>query len=242
MTQQLPLALQLHHPPQLKDYVVGRNQAILAALDEALEPGGQPLVFVSGPAGSGRTHLLSGQCAAAERRGLRCAYVPLREHAALAPAMLQGLEALDLIAIDDVDAIAGAAAWEQGLFGLFNRSRDQGARLLFSANRGPAALPLDLPDLRTRLAWGLTMALQPLNDAGRLEMLQSLAARRALELPTEVGQFLLARSPRHPKALVVLVDRLDRISLAEQRRLTVPFVRDRLETLIEDLEPVSSDR
>ena len=81
--------------------------AVLAALAGALEPAGEALIFVAGPAGSGRTHLLSGQCAAAERRGLRGVYLPLREHRALAPDMLEGLETLDLVAVDDVGAIAG---------------------------------------------------------------------------------------------------------------------------------------
>jgi DnaA family protein len=99
---------------------------------------------------------------------------------------------------------------------------------LFSADCGPAALPLGLPDLRTRLAWGLTLAIAPLDDAGRQELLQALAARRGLELPIEVARYLLERAPRHPKDLVSLIDALDRASLAEQRRLTVPFVREHL--------------
>ena len=228
MNRQLPLALQLRQPPRLDDFVVGRNQAVLAALEAALTPLGESLIFLSGPAGSGRSHLLSGQCAQAQQHGLRCAYVPLRDHTDLDPAMLPGLEALDLVAVDDVDAIAGQMGWERALFGMFNRCRDSGTRLLFSADRGPAALALVLADLRTRLAWGLTMALRPLDDAGRQQLLQALATRRALDLPTEVARYLLERAPRHPRDLVRLIDQLDHASLAQQRRLTIPFVRDQL--------------
>lgn len=236
MIGQLPLALALRHPPRLEDFIVGGNQTAITALARSLEADGERLIFISGPTGSGRTHLLSGQCAAAEAAGLRCAYLPLREHRDLATEMLEGIEALDLIAIDDVEAIAGSSRWERALFGLFNRCREQDTRLVFSADRGPAALPIDLPDLRSRLSWGLTLALKPLDDAGRLALLKALAARRALEMPTEVGRYLLDRGPRHPKALVALIEHLDRASLAEQRPLTVPFVRDRLVSLIEVLE------
>ncbi len=58
--------------------------------------------------------------------------------------------------------------------------------------------------------------------------MRRLAQRRGLELPTEVARYLLARCPRDPRALVALVERLDRDSLAEQRRLSIPFVRRRL--------------
>jgi DnaA family protein len=100
--------------------------------------------------------------------------------------------------------------------------------MVFSADRGPAALALALPDLRSRLSWGLTLVVQGLDDNGRLELLHALAARRALKMPEEVARYLLDRSPRHTRDLIAIVERLDRASLAEQRRLTVPFVRDSL--------------
>jgi len=228
MSQQLPLALGLRHAPDLDDFVVGRNRVVMDALRRALDDG-EHLLYLFGPPGSGRTHLLLGQCAAAERRGLRCAYLPLMQRTELVPEMLEGLEMLDLVAVDDVEQVAADAAWEEALFGLFNRCRDRGTRMLFSADRGPAALPLQLPDLRSRLAWGLTLALQPLDDSGRLQLLQSLAARRALKMPEDVARYLLERSARHPSDLLRIVDRLDRASLAERRRLTIPFVRDTLQ-------------
>lgn len=228
MSQQLPLALGLHHAPSLEDFVVGRNQGVIDALTRAIDGRGEAVVYLFGAAGCGLTHLLLGQCAAAEQRGLRCAYLPLAERAVLAPEMLEGLETLDLVAVDDVQLIAGDMAWEEALFALFNRCRDHGARMLFSADRGPAALPLHLPDLRSRLAWGLTLSLQPLDDRGRLELLQSLAARRALNMPDDVARYLLERGSRHPSDLVEIVTLLDQASLAEQRRLTIPFVRDKL--------------
>ncbi|MCB1818159.1 MAG: DnaA regulatory inactivator Hda [Gammaproteobacteria bacterium] len=229
MSRQLPLALGLQHMPGLDDFIIGRNQVAIDALRHALDTTGETLLYLFGPAGCGRSHLLLGQCAAAKQRGLRCAYLPLAERAAMAPQMLEGLETLDLVAVDDIQTIAGDPDWEEALFALFNRCRDHATRMVFSADRGPAALPLRLPDLRSRLAWGLSLSLQPLDDAGRLQLLQSLAARRALKLPDDVARYLLDRMPRHPKDLVDTVTRLDQASLAEKRRLTIPFVRDSLD-------------
>lgn len=228
MSQQLPLALRLQHAPGLDEFIVGGNHTLIKALHHSLGSDGERVLFIAGPPGSGRSHLLMAQCSAAQARELRCAYLPLAEHDSFNPQVLDGLESLDLIAIDDVHAIAGDAAWELALFGLFNRCRDNGTRLLFSADAGPAALALQLPDLRSRLAWGLSFALQPLDDHGRLELLHSLAQRRALQLPDDVARYLLERSPRHPSALAATIDRLDHASLAAQRRLTIPFVRKQL--------------
>lgn len=225
MTRQLPLALRLQHAPGLEDFIVGRNHAVIDALQRVLDGAGERLVYLCGAPGCGRSHLLLGLCAAAEARGLRCAYLPLAEHRTLATEVLDGLEELDLVAVDDVHRIARHADWEEALFALFNRCHDRNTRMLFSADRGPAALPLRLRDLRSRLAWGLTLSLRPLDDAGRLTLLRSLAARRALTLPDDVARYLLERTARHPTDLVDTITRLDHASLAEQRRLTIPFVR-----------------
>jgi DnaA family protein len=228
MSRQLPLALALQHAPGLDDFVVGRNQRVIDALRRSLDGSGERIIYLFGPVGCGRSHLLLGQCAAARQRGLHCAYVPLAERTQLAPEMLEGLETLGLVAVDDVEAIAGDRAWEEALFALYNRCRDRGTGLLFSADRGPAALPLALPDLRSRLAWGLTLPIEPLDDPGRLTLLQSLTARRALRMPDDVARYLLERGPRDPRGMLQMVERLDRASLAERRRLTIPFVRDTL--------------
>jgi DnaA family protein len=228
MSRQLPLSLGLQHAPSLDDFVVGRNQTLIEVLRHSLDPTGEPVLYLFGPSGCGRSHLLLGQCAQAEQRGLRCAYLALNDHAKLAPGILDGLETLDLLAFDDIQLIAGDSDWEEALFALFNRCRDRATRMLFSADCGPAASPIQLPDLRSRLAWGLSLSIQPLDDQGRLELLQSLATRRALSLPSDVARYLLERTSRNPSDLVDTISRLDHASLAEQRRLTIPFVRDSL--------------
>lgn len=228
---QLPLALGWPETTRLESFIVGRNAAVIDALRHVLAPGGEPLLYLFGPRGCGRSHLLAGQCTAAEEAGLRCAYVPLGSEENLAPGVLEGLEDFDVIAIDDVHAIAGQPVWEAALFTLFNRAREHGAHLLFSADRGPAALPIGLPDLASRLTWGLTLPVQPLDDEGRLTLLRQGAETRALALPEDVARYVLARAPRHPRDLVALVERLDEASLVSQRRLTIPFVRDYLDAV-----------
>ena len=155
-------------------------------------------------------------------------YLPLQELLTLAPELLEGLEQQALIAIDDVQAIAGMPQWEEALFHLYNRVRDCGHRLVVSATVAPAGLTLTLPDLTSRLGWGPVFQLAALSDTDKRAALQMRARRRGLELGNEVPEYLLRRCPRDMDSLFSLLNQLDRASLVAQRRLTIPFVRELL--------------
>jgi len=228
--RQLPLALQLRSPTRLDDFIAGDNAPLLELLQQ--QRGQQPegLIFIAGEPGSGRSHLLLGQCTAAQQAGLQVAYLPCHERDSLDPAMLQGLEQLDLVAIDDVDLLAGQADWELALFNLFNRARERGCRLLFSAAQIATHCGFALADLQSRLGWGISYRLRPLDDTQREQLLCALAARRGLQMPADVARYLVQRHTRDTRSLQQLIERLDRDSLAEQRRLSIPFVRTRIDS------------
>lgn len=103
--------------------------------------------------------------------------------------------------------------------------RDLGVRLLVSANMPPKQLSCVLPDLASRLSWGLVFQVQGLADTQKLSALQLRSQRRGLTLSDEVGKFLLHNYPRDMLQLFAILEKLDQASLAEQRRLTVPFVK-----------------
>ena len=224
---QLSLAVNLRDGFDFDGYWDGGNEAAVAAV-RALEPGS---CYLWGEAGSGKSHLLQAACGEATRQGLRPVYLSLAQ-AGLAPENLAGFDGLDLVALDDLDAVAGDEAWEQALFHLYNRLHDAGARQLLAATVSPTALPLRLPDLKSRCGWGLVFRLQRLDETGLRQALRHRAARRGLELPDEVLDYLLRRLPREPALLFALLDRLDHASLAAQRRLTIPFIRTRLSRLL----------
>jgi DnaA family protein len=223
---QLPLGLRLPAASRFDNYVAGTNAEAVAAVLQLAQSGGAATLFLAGAAGVGKTHLLQAACRAVEAAGAQSAYLPLGALAGADPGVLDGLEHYALVALDDVQAIAGRAVWEEALFHFYNRLREAGGRLLGAATAPPERLGLRLADLRTRLAWGGVYALQPADDAGRLRILVLRARERGLELPEETAQFLLRRYPRDLPALLGLLERLDQAALASQRRLTVPFVRD----------------
>ena len=137
------------------------------------------------------------------------------------------MEKQSWISIDDLDAIATDAAWEESLFHLYNRVRDNGqTTLIMSGKLPPASMPVQLPDLRSRLSWGLVIQVNELDEHDKINSLKMHAKKRGFELPATVGQFLLKRCARNMHDLNSLLDRLDEASLVAQRKITIPFVKD----------------
>ncbi len=219
--QQIPLRIGLRDGATFANFLPGANAAVRHALQAAAEP----FIYIGGAVGSGRSHLLQAAChQVGEESGL-AAYLPLAECLAMSPQMLEGMEQMALVAIDDVELLAGNPEWEQALFHLYNRVRDAGHRMVVAGNGAPAALGIELPDLLSRLGWGPVFQLQPLDDAGKSEALRMRAGQRGMELPVEVAEYLLNHGSRDMHYLFELLDRLDEGSLAAQRKLTIPFVK-----------------
>lgn len=202
----------------------GPNGEIVAALRA---PSTTPL-WLWGAAGSGKTHLLQAVCAAT---GESAAYFPLARSLALPPEALAGFERSAVLCIDDADAVAGDLAWERALFRVFNEAAELRTRLIFAAAAPPRQAEWRLEDWRSRAAAGVVYQLRELDDAGRVEALRLRAAQRGLQLPYETSEYLLKRMPRDLRSLFEVLDLLDEASLAAQRRLTIPFIRDALEKL-----------
>ncbi|WP_297529310.1 DnaA regulatory inactivator Hda [Thiohalobacter sp.] len=228
MVRQLPLGIRLADAARLDNFVAGPNAEAVAAVRSLVDSPAPASLLLAGAPGSGRTHLLQAACRHAGEAGLATAYLPLEMAGGRIAEALAGLEALELVVLDDIDVLAGKAAGERALFNLFNELRAAGGRLLASASDRPERLGFRLPDLVSRLNWGLFYALRPLDDAARMQVLKRRAAERGLELGDEVCGYLLKRCPRDLPALMALLERIDRDSLARQRRITIPFLRETL--------------
>lgn len=224
---QIPLALRFPADQRLDRYV-GAPEALLDALANLASRQGADWIYLSGPVGSGKTHLCLATCAEAGAAGRAVAYFPLAALAGRLQAAFAGEAHADLLVLDGIDAVAGVAADELALFDLHNRARSAGLGVLYTGSVDPMSLPLQLPDLRSRLAQCVRFALAPLDDAGRREVLRQRARARGLGLDDVVLDWMLSRVGRDLGTLGALLDRLDRESLAAQRRITIPFLRQLL--------------
>lgn len=220
MIQQLPLAMRLNDSATFENFFASGN----AAAVHALQASSHPFIYLWGVSGTGKTHLLQAACHLA---GSGSAYLPLGEEG-IVPEMLEGMEQLTLLCLDNVETVAGDVAWETALFHLYNGMRDLNHRLIVAASMSPAALPLQLPDLKSRLSWGISYQLEELSDRDKVLAMQERAHRRGMHLSTEVAEYLLKRFPRDMVSLFELIERLDEGSLAAQRKITIPFVRELL--------------
>ena len=226
--RQLPLRMPLGDEATLDNFLFFQDMPVLReALTRAADSGGEQFIYLHGPSGSGRSHLLQALCQS--QTAGDALYLPLRDTSDMAAAeLLEGAEFLRLLCLDDLDAICGRGEWERALFGLYNRMREQNCRLLCSAGQAPRHLPVILPDLRSRLAWGLTLKLPEPGDEQKLAILQFRASRLGLQLPAEVGRYIMSRATRSMAGLITVLGQLDQASLAQQRQLTVPFVKGTL--------------
>ncbi len=180
------------------------------------------LACLWGGAGTGKSHLVMACC----RRAGASLYLPLAALRELSPAEVLGdLERLELLALDELDAIAGNSQWELALFHLHNRLLAGGGRMVIAARASPRALAIGLPDLRSRLLAGYGFGLAPYADDQLLDILRFRAGRLGLNLGMEAARYLLHRLPRELGPLIGLLHTLDRAALADQRQLTIPFIK-----------------
>jgi len=224
MPEQIPLFPQ-SHDVSFDGYWSGNNTAVIAHIKAQILTPDQPCLYLWGKPGVGKSHLLQAACSFAHHHHKPSVYVPLTGHENIQPDILQGLEDCAVICVDDVDVITGRDDWEQALFHLFNRASERRALLLFAAANKPADLNIKLQDLLSRLMWGTVWHIEELPDREKLAALQLRARKRGFSLPDEVGTYLMQRSPRDMHSLFALLDKLDNASLAEHRKLTIPFVR-----------------
>lgn len=222
MNRQLLLDVLPAPAPTLHNYIAGPNTEALAAA-HALPPG--RALYLWGPAGCGRSHLLRGLAAHPD-----CTYLD----AASGAHGLRELAGADsgspmprIVAVDDVHRMGEPQ--QAGLFALYNRWRESAATgrafaLAVAGDRAPLSMPLR-EDLRTRLGWDLVFRLDPLSDADKLAALAAQAADRGLQLAPEVINWMLTHHERDIRKLAALLDALDRYSLATGRAITIPLLR-----------------
>ena len=183
-------------------------------------------LYLFGLTGVGKSHLLHASCAYADTLGITSLCLSFSELTQLSVDVLDGLENIDLVCLDDIQLIAGNKKWQQGVFDLYNRMVEQNKCLIITGDQSAAQLNISLPDLVSRLSWGLTEQLKPLSDNEKSFALQYRAQQRGLTMSDEVASFLINRLSRDMTSLIAALEQLDQASIREQRRITIPFIKD----------------
>lgn len=223
--RQLILPLPTNLRTTFANFVAGENQQLIQRLSQTALGQQNGWIYVWGPSEAGKSHVLQATCQLAQDAGQRVFYLAGNELDKDQGSVLEGLELFDLLVIDDLPSLLGNDRLEESLFYLYNRTKDRGGRLVVAADRPPRQLTLSLADLKSRLAALEVYRLQPLTDDGKAQLLDLWAKQRSFSLEPDVITYILSRVDRQLSTLATLVENLDRFSLAEKRRVTIPFVK-----------------
>ena len=223
MQSQMALDLSLRTEPSLDNFVTGKNAELLQVLREMLTKPVERFLYLWGGPGSGRSHLLKAMVDAFRQQHLSASYLACAAEIEFAP----GLDQLDMIAMDDVERLSSRT--QIGLFNLYNHVREGQAVLLVSGKLPPAQLEMR-EDLVTRLGWGLVFQVHALNDEEKAKALKQHARERGFTLPQEVTDYLLHHGRRDMPSLLALLDALDNFSLQAKRPVTLPLLRELMQT------------
>jgi DnaA family protein len=208
--QQLLLDIRPAARPTLDNFIPGPNRELLDHLKRWLKgESAETAIYIWGPPGSGKTHLL--QALAAQAGG-----VVWGGSGEIAPGV-------PLLALDDVESLSESA--QITAFDAFNRAKAAGKLWIAAGQNAPAGLNVR-EDLRTRLGWGLIYRLLPLSDEDMQTALIKHVRDRGFDLDPAIASWLLTRASRDLGRLLQIVEALDRYSLQTKRRITLPLLKE----------------
>ncbi len=230
LTPQLTLAVQLPDDETFDSFQLGDNSVCIEQLKSFISTPQTIEIpssfYLFGVEGSGKSHLIHAACSYAEQINQSTFCISLSQLSELSVEVLEGLEHYELVCLDDIQSIANNSLWQQAVFDLFNRLFEHNHKVIITGNTNVKSLNMTLPDLTSRLAWGETQSLKVLSDQEKLTAIKSHAIQRGMQLSNEVVKFLINRQARDMGSLIDSLNLLDEASIREQRKITIPFIKD----------------
>ena len=207
-----------------KNYLIGDNSELVEALRSSVRIAEPKLIYLYGNSGSGKSHLLFAAMRLSKDESIATSYLSLA-NPKVNEQMLGMIDVRHLTCIDDVHAWVGDDGNEKALFTLFEQLKHSGGRLLISGKKTPQNCGFGLNDLVSRLSSGLVYGLRELTEEQQFEALKLRANHRGLVISDNTVRYLLSRSSRDTSELFDILDQIDRASLVEQRKVTIPFLQ-----------------
>ena len=225
-SKQIPFQFGDYAKNDLASFLVGENEELIKLIKQIANKETNHTLYLYGESGTGKTQLLQAACKQAADSEYHVAYIPLKQIDELSAEMLHDLGELDLVCIDDVELVNAKMEWQQGLTWLYNELKDNQHSLIISGKQSPANTELELDDLKSRLSSDQVIQIKSPNDELKIKILKQKAHERSFELGDEVIEFLIRRVDRNLISLVEVLDKIDHASLAEKRKITIPFVKE----------------
>jgi len=192
------------------NFVEGRSNQLgrAAAWQAAQKPGDRahnPLLLYGGT-GLGKTHLMFAAGNELRRQNPAARVLYLRSEqffSAMTKALIEKsmdqfkrrFQQVDALLIDDIQFFAGKDRTQEEFFHTFNALFDSRQQIILTCDRYPREVEGLEPRLKSRLAWGLSVAIEPPDFETRAAIVLAKAHERGTEIPDEVA-FLLAKKMR----------------------------------------------
>jgi DnaA-homolog protein len=222
--QQLLLDLKPGQPPTLDNFVAGANAELVQRLRSLCGAHSFEALYVWGPQGGGKSHLLAATAAAASAQ--RPVTFLQGKEAGAELALATG----SLLVLDDVQALCADA--QIALFRAFNAARFLGLAMLIAGSAPPLRLELR-EDLRTRIGQTLIYEIQSLSDDEKAAALRRHAIERGMLMDPGVVHYLLRHGRRDLPSLMAMLNSLDRASLEQKRPPTLPLLRELMQSSLD---------
>jgi chromosomal replication initiator protein len=237
------------------------NRVARGAVKFVVEHPGQinPL-FVHGPCGVGKTHLLEGIWSEVRRRGgRRIIYLTAEQFTIYflqalrgsgLPNFRQKYRGVDLLILDDVQFFAGKQATITEVLHTLDALQRESSQIVLAADRPPAELTVLGSELQARIGGGLACPMHPLDVETRRTLLDPLIERRQLLLDAAARDRIAQRVPGDARQMIGLLNRLWATSQTLQCTPSLAMIDDVLDELfprtggmikLEDIERVVCD-
>lgn len=231
--QQLTLAVNVKEGLSFDNFLEPSQSHLIDTLKNQWNTHGQSFIYLCGSLGSGCTHLLQGACDYAFKRGHQSLYLPLDILINESVEVLSGLEKYPLLAIDNVELLQGNEDWQNALLHLYHRIQDKDGHLLMASDVSPMQLNIELKDLDSRIRSALCLQVEKLDDEGKQQAFILRAKSQGLVIEPKVAHYVLVHVLRDMHRLQELIDELSVASLTQKRLITIPLVKQVLETIKE---------
>ncbi len=225
----------------LDDFVIGRSNklaytAAISVLDGSLEGGNQ--LFVYGPCGVGKTHLLQGICGMLAKRegsGLRCKYVTGEQFTnEYISTIRKGnneefrrkYRKLDLLAVDDVHFLAAKRATQEEFLHTFDAIETAGKRIILASDAHPRLVGDLNQQLVSRFLSGMTIKMEQPDKETRIHILSRKVSRMKIDIPEDVIEYIAMHVRGSVRELEGILLKLCAIAALENDGVTLQVVRE----------------
>ena len=229
-------------------FVVGASNRIAftvsCAVANGLVAGNNPL-FLYGPPGLGKTHMLYAIASEVHKREPEAAIVYIKAvqftnelidaiKNGTTPAFREKYNKADILLVDDIQFIAGKDSTQEEYFHTFNTLYEAGKRIVMTADRPPQDMAKLEERLRTRFEWGLTVEITPPDYETRMAILRARAVAAGLDLPDEVNHFIAENVTTDVRRLEGAINKLKATKALEKVEIDLPFAMRVLKNLKPD--------